>query len=146
VGCDTPGSSLYGTPALFHGQDLQSIKRIRGRSEIGLRAELYGSSALGWERPDGLLDLAALDGGLQLALAWFFEKSGSAMLPTSVGHVQIEATTQRNETSECSLTVRSQDALHGVCDIEITGDLWRARLWDVQLHARVQTPKEARVV
>ncbi|MBL0423231.1 SDR family NAD(P)-dependent oxidoreductase [Ramlibacter sp. AW1] len=141
--CDVQGHTLYGTPALFHGPELQAIRRISAMGEQGAVAELYGDWALGWDRHEALLDLAAMDGGLQLAVGCLFQASGSAMLPTHLGEVTVHRAAAPSEGIKCSFKLRSANPLQAVCDIVITGGEFTVRMAGVQLHARVSVPVQA---
>ncbi len=78
-----PFSSVYGH-ALHHGAECQVIREIKGVSDEGIIAVLAGSREMGWS-DDWRTDVAALEGGLQLAMLWFQYQLGGASLPTAVG-------------------------------------------------------------
>jgi hypothetical protein len=78
--------TVYGD-VLFHGPELQVIDRMEGVSAKGLRAEMQGTSARAWAE-DWNTDVAAMDGGLQLALLWTKHMLGGASLPTAVGRYE----------------------------------------------------------
>lgn len=71
-----PFSSIYGQ-MLGHGPECQVIREIRGVSDDGMEAVVAGVVEMGWI--DGWhTDVAALDGGLQLATLWFQYQLGGA--------------------------------------------------------------------
>jgi NAD(P)-dependent dehydrogenase (short-subunit alcohol dehydrogenase family) len=75
---------IYGD-ALFHGPQFQVIQSMDGVSSKGIAAHLRGTADLGWNGEPWRTDVAALDGGLQLALLWSQHVLGGRSLPTSVG-------------------------------------------------------------
>jgi malonyl CoA-acyl carrier protein transacylase len=81
-----PAPDLYGG-VLFHGPALQVLRRVEGVSAEGIVGTLVGRGGLGgtgsWE-----LDVAALDGGLQLAIVWGAHMTGRGSLPTRIGSFQ----------------------------------------------------------
>ena len=141
--CDIDGASLYQTPALFHGPELHAIRRFSGLGDRSATAELFSSRDLGWERGNELLDLAAWDGGLQVALGWLFRESGASMLPTYLGEVSWVQAPSATGAITCTLSVQSLNALQAHCDIIISGNGWSARMSGVQLNARVTVPAES---
>ncbi|MDP2307070.1 MAG: SDR family oxidoreductase, partial [Pseudomonadota bacterium] len=81
---------VYGT-FLFHGPGFQVIRAITGASKAGMEATLTGTHEMHWppRSPKNgggwKTDLAAFDGGLQLALLWNRIHTDAAALPTSIG-------------------------------------------------------------
>jgi hypothetical protein len=140
--CDVAGSTLYGTPALFHGPDLRAIRRLTGRSDRAVSAELFSATDLGWERRDSLLDVAAVDGGLQVALAWLFQVSGCAMLPTQLGAIRLSHHTAPARPITCWLELNSANTMQAICEIVIQAGAWTVRMSGTQLHARVTAPAQ----
>jgi hypothetical protein len=84
-GLEAWGEGVYGD-VLFHGPDFQVIRELEGVSAEGMSATLEGTAARGWG--DGATagswrtDVAAMDGGLQMALLWTRRVLGGASLPT----------------------------------------------------------------
>jgi NAD(P)-dependent dehydrogenase (short-subunit alcohol dehydrogenase family) len=136
VSCD----AVYTSPALFHGPDLQAVRRFSTDAGGTVRAELYGRWALGWGSDDLLLDIPALDGGLQVALCALFEADGACMLPTRLGAVHLMQEPADHGPIRCTLNLQASDPLHAVCDITITGGGWSVSMTDVELHTRVAVP------
>ncbi|MEB3328977.1 MAG: SDR family oxidoreductase, partial [Candidatus Sericytochromatia bacterium] len=81
--CTWSLDEIYGG-MLFHGPSFHAIRSIAGISRDGIAAEMIGLTALGW--PDGphQTDVAALDGGLQLARLWGYHMAKRPSLPTSI--------------------------------------------------------------
>ena len=77
------GTALY-QDRLFHGPDFAAIKEIDGLGTDGASALLQGTAAFPWPREDWVTDPALIDGGLQLARIWGYEKLDTPTLPTSL--------------------------------------------------------------
>ncbi|MES2643267.1 MAG: SDR family NAD(P)-dependent oxidoreductase [Myxococcota bacterium] len=75
---------VYGS-FLFHGPGFQVIRAITGASKAGMEATLTGTHDIGWPVNGWKTDLAAFDGGLQLALLWNRIHTDAAALPTGIG-------------------------------------------------------------
>lgn len=73
----------YKSP-LFHGPDLQVIKSLGMMNSDSARAVMKSGSQYDWCKNHDL-DIATLDGGLQLALLWTKHVTGAASLPTGIG-------------------------------------------------------------
>ena len=72
---------------LFHGSNLQGIKKIFGISEMGMVAKINSApSPTKWIanplRSDWILDPLIMDCAFQLAILWSYEKTGSPCLPS----------------------------------------------------------------
>lgn len=78
---------VYGD-VLFHGPALQVIEDVTGVSDQGIAAQLLGTSGRGWREEPWHTDVAAMDGGLQMALLWAQRMLGGSSLPTAVGRYQ----------------------------------------------------------
>ncbi len=79
---------VYGD-ILFHGPRFQVIRDVQGMSSEGGAAVLDGVDAAGWSFEPWQTDVAALDGGLQLALLWTEQALGGRSLPTGVGRIRL---------------------------------------------------------
>jgi len=81
------GASLYGAQ-LFHGAAFATLQQVDRLSEYGACADLAVSRAVGWESaplaPPWRTDPALIDGGLQLARVWGYERLQQLTLPTAV--------------------------------------------------------------
>jgi hypothetical protein len=78
------GGPPYAGPTLFHGPRLRAVAGVEAGDHRGLVATLHGGAALGWspaELHDHHVDLALLDGALQLALLWTEAALGGPSLP-----------------------------------------------------------------
>ena len=77
-------SEIY-NDLLFHGPKFQVIRSLIGVSEKAALATLAGTNEMGWTGDLWNTDVAALDGGLQLALLWGAHTMGKPSLPTKIG-------------------------------------------------------------
>jgi hypothetical protein len=81
------GADLYGSQ-LFHGPAFATLQQVDRMGEYGARAEIAVSQSVGWESaplaPPWFTDPALIDGGLQLARVWGYERLKQLTLPTAV--------------------------------------------------------------
>ena len=70
---------------LFHRGPFAAIQSLGVVSGGGATAQLTGLRALGWPGADWITDVAATDGGMQLAVLWGSHVLGRLPLPTSIG-------------------------------------------------------------
>lgn len=78
---------VYGD-VLFHGPELQVIDGVTAVSDQGIAGQLSGTAVKTWRSEPWHTDVAAMDGGLQLALLWAKRMLGGSSLPTAVGRYQ----------------------------------------------------------
>ena len=77
-------SNIY-NDQLFHGSDFQVIRSLEGVSDRGASAIFAGIEEMGWPGDFWKTDVAALDGGLQLAILWGSRLLKKKSLPTRIG-------------------------------------------------------------
>ncbi len=70
---------------LFHGPELQVIRSLEGVSDETATALLEGIKNKLWPGELWTSDVAAIDGGLQLAILWGLHTLGKQSLPTKIG-------------------------------------------------------------
>jgi acyl transferase domain-containing protein len=85
------GAPMY-QDLLFHRGRFELIESITGISDQGIAARLHGVAAAAWPDQDWQFDVAALDGGLQLAVLYGQRMLGGPNLPTSVAELRHLAT------------------------------------------------------
>ena len=85
------GAPLY-QDLLFHRGPFELIESLTGISDEGVAARLRGVAAAAWPEQDWHFDVAALDGGLQLAVLYGQRMLGGPNLPTSVAEMRHLAT------------------------------------------------------
>jgi NAD(P)-dependent dehydrogenase (short-subunit alcohol dehydrogenase family) len=129
-----PVDEIYSAKNLFHGRDFQVIRAIEGLSNAGAKAELRGTTECGWPTESWQTDVAALDGGLQLAILCGLGSIGQT-LPLRIGQVSF-TDGPSNGPVHCALSVRSQTPERVVCDIALSGASGPiADLVDVEMYA-----------
>jgi NAD(P)-dependent dehydrogenase (short-subunit alcohol dehydrogenase family)/acyl carrier protein len=82
------GADLYGSK-LFHGPQFAALQIVDQLGDTGAQALLLGSQNLGWGSEGWQSDPALLDGGLQLARLWGYERLQKLTLPTAVESLAI---------------------------------------------------------
>ncbi|MCB9744327.1 MAG: polyketide synthase dehydratase domain-containing protein [Alphaproteobacteria bacterium] len=128
-------SQIYGG-TLFHGPEFQVIRAMEGVSAEGIAAELATTTQKGWAGKAWQTDVAALDGGLQLALLWTREVLGGDSLPTSVAAYEAYAEGVPEGPVRAELSRRQVHDKRTVSDIRFTGADGRllAALLGVETH------------
>ena len=86
---DWGGAPIYGD-VLFHRDDFQVIRELDGIGPTGISGTLVGVRAGGWGWERWTMDVAAIDGALQLALLWARQELGGAVLPMGLGELRID--------------------------------------------------------
>ena len=81
------GEPLY-RDLLFHRGPFELIEQVAGISDQGIRAQLRGVADAGWPADDWQLDVAALDGGMQLAVLFGQRMLGGPNLPTQIAELR----------------------------------------------------------
>ena len=110
--------TCYTNGALFHGPAFQVLTGMDCR-ESDATAWLYGLSAAGWEGQDWPIDPAALDGCLQAALVWSFDRLGRKVLPLKVGEVINYRGGALGEGLRCELSNADASASRVICDLDL---------------------------
>ena len=85
---DWGGAAIYGD-VLFHSDDFQVIRELDGVGADGISGTLAGVYDAGWSWEAWHTDVAALDGGLQLALLWARSRFAGAALPMGFGELRL---------------------------------------------------------
>ncbi|CAM2007145.1 type I polyketide synthase [Acanthopleuribacter pedis] len=125
---------IYDGDVLFHGPEFQVIRSLNGVSEEGIEGELEGTHARGW-KGGWQTDVAAFDGGLQLALLWGKHKLGAATLPTSVGSLKTYAAELPQGPMKASLECRAVGGTKTISNIVFhDGKHVLAEMRDVETH------------
>ena len=81
------GESIY-PELLFHRQQFELIDEVHGISDAGIGATVRGVDAAGWDGESWALDIAALDGGLQIAALHGRRMLGGQTLPTAIAELR----------------------------------------------------------
>jgi hypothetical protein len=126
---------------LFHGPEFRVIRSLEGVSEQKATCFLHGTDEMSWPDMYWVNDVAALDGGLQLAILWgehFFEKTS---LPTAIGAYYRYQTGPIAGPIYCQLEGKLLENDRTISDISFYNHdgLLAAKLVDVQMHMLVNS-------
>jgi NADP-dependent 3-hydroxy acid dehydrogenase YdfG len=112
-----PTPDPYGSTTLFHGPALQAL---RGRPAVGpdgADGVVAGSPAMGWADGVGEVDVAAVDGALQLALLWARRAGAGDTLPMGVGEIRLRRRDGPDSETRCIVRAVRVDDAGAVCDV-----------------------------
>ena len=121
---------------LFHGPEFQVIKSLKGVSEKTATAVLGGIEKMSWPKAFWKYDVAALDGGLQLAILWGIHNLNRKSLPTKIGACYTYQNGPITGPIDCVLTGKSIQNGRTVSDISFFDQEGKlaAKLCDVEMH------------
>jgi hypothetical protein len=119
MGGPITGESVYDGAVLFHGPELQVLRRVEGLSRYGAEARVVGVRATGW--PDGpwWTDPAAIDGALQVAVLWARRATGDATLPMGVDALRVHRAGPAPGALRCLVRATSIATDQTRCDIAL---------------------------
>ena len=106
---------IYGD-VLFHGGAFQVIESLDGVSDEGLSGRLKGVHKAKWPTEPWALDVAALDGGLQMALLVTERALGGPSLPTSIESLNTYSVPSGSEI-RCTAVSRSVGSAGATTDV-----------------------------
>jgi malonyl CoA-acyl carrier protein transacylase/NADP-dependent 3-hydroxy acid dehydrogenase YdfG len=109
-------SDPYDGAALFHGASLRALRGAPGVGPLGAEAVVVGSGALGWDGSPGEVDVAALDGVLQLAVLWARHAGAGVTLPMGIGECRVYRRGLLFAESRCVVRAVRVDESGAVCD------------------------------
>ncbi len=110
------GSPVYGG-VLFHQEPWQVIHALDGISDLGISGVLKGVRQAHWTDEPWQLDVAALDGGLQMALLLTERLLGEASLPTSISELRTFSSRPCDGLIHCVASRRHLGATGATTDI-----------------------------
>jgi hypothetical protein len=113
---DWGGAPIYGD-VLFHQDKFQVIQSLHGVSESGISGTLKGVDLAGWSGESWNTDVAALDGGLQLALLWARDTMGGAVLPMAISEVRMSASPPPVGNIACTAQCEAVSKTRGMADV-----------------------------
>ena len=121
---------------LFHGPEFQVIKSLKGVSKNAATAVLGGIDGLSWPQALWKFDVAALDGGLQLAILWGLHNSNKKSLPTKIGACYSYQNGPINGPIDCILhgkSIQNGRTLSDISFFDKEGKL-ALKMCDVEMH------------
>jgi acyl transferase domain-containing protein len=133
------GEPIY-RDLLFHRGAFELIEEVEGISDHGAGGRVRGVERAGW--PNGTanpwqLDVAALDGGLQVAVLYAQRMLGKESLPTTIGELRSYRSAPSPGVVSVAAYRRKVGSLGVTTDIHFTDDEGRrlASLLGVETHA-----------
>ncbi|MCP4809002.1 MAG: SDR family oxidoreductase, partial [Proteobacteria bacterium] len=118
---ETWKDEVYDGHMLFHGPEFQVIRELEGVSDEGAAAVLEGVQSRAWNQTF-TTDVAAMDGGLQLAVLWAKRMLGGASLPTKLGEMTVYAEGPAKGPIKAVLQARKVTSATTVSDIVFQAD------------------------
>jgi acyl transferase domain-containing protein len=130
------GASIY-PELLFHRKQFELIHEVHGISDAGIGATVRGVDAAGWDSESWSLDVAALDGGLQIAALHGRRMLGGQTLPTAIAELRHFGAEPIVGPITATATMRKVGASDTTTDIVLTDKSGRryAEMLGVQNHA-----------
>jgi NADP-dependent 3-hydroxy acid dehydrogenase YdfG len=129
----TAAQRVYDGATLFHGPRFQAIRTAR-ISAAGAAGEVVGSDALGWAQASWLVDPAAVDGGLQLAVLWAQRAGAGRTLPMGVRECRVYRTGGVPGAVRCVVRAGSASDTGAECDVALLDADGRARVELLGVH------------
>ena len=111
-------ADCYTGGALFHGPAFQMLHGVECGDSTAT-ASLSGTAAAGWAGDGWATDPAALDGCLQMALVWSFERLGRTVLPLRVAEVIRYQAGALGDGLRCVLSNGDARNNRAVCDLDL---------------------------
>lgn len=121
-----PGSSVYAGRPLFHGPRLHVVRSLGEIGPDGVVGTVLGARAMGWPEDDLPVDLAALDGALQLSGVWAMDEH-RPVLPMGVTECRIHRWGRLPGPALCVVADGHRDDRGARCDAALVGpdgELW----------------------
>jgi hypothetical protein len=121
-----PGSSVYAGRPLFHGPRLHVVRSLGEIAPEGVVGTVLGARAMGWPDDDLPVDLAALDGALQLSGVWAMDEH-RPVLPMAVAECRIHRWGRLPGPALCVVADGHRDDRGARCDAALVGpdgELW----------------------
>jgi hypothetical protein len=132
-----PDRIYGGDRKLFHGPRCRAIHSLTGVSTDGAEALVVGLNDLGWGGDHWYIDVAALDGGMQLAGLWAMYVVGG-VLPVAVRECRIHRTGLLAGPARSIVRSRGVHDTGAHCDVAVLDDdgIPRIELLDVEMVLR----------
>jgi acyl transferase domain-containing protein/NADP-dependent 3-hydroxy acid dehydrogenase YdfG len=114
-----PLDDPYDGTTLFHGPALRAIRGAPGVGAMGADGVIVGSRGLGWAAGFSEVDVAAIDGALQLALLWARRAGAGDTLPMGVGEFRLRRRGPVEGETRCVVRAVRADDAGAICDIAL---------------------------
>ncbi|MFE2463002.1 SDR family NAD(P)-dependent oxidoreductase [Streptomyces sp. NPDC059402] len=111
----------YDGPELFHGPVFQVLEQVRLGADGGVAA-LRPRDAEPWRAVPWTVDVAALDGALQLAVGWTARAGVGAALPVSIRECRIHRAGADWEAARVVVSARRTDGMSAECDAAVLSE------------------------
>ena len=128
------GASPY-PDQLFHRDQFELIEQMHGISDAGIAAEVRSVQQANWPEQSWHFDVAALDGGMQLAVLYAQRMLGANNLPTAIASVRHYPTTAHVGPITATAYPRALSKAASTTDIYFVNGQRIAELLGVQNHA-----------
>jgi NADP-dependent 3-hydroxy acid dehydrogenase YdfG/acyl carrier protein len=116
-----PVPEPYDGRVLFHGPAFQVLDQVRLCAEGG-RAALRVRDTGPWRTVPWTVDVAALDGALQLAVGWASRSATGAALPMSVRECRVHRDGGDWAAAQVVVTARRADQVSAECDAAVLAE------------------------
>lgn len=136
-----PGSSVYAGRPLFHGPRLHVVRSLGEIGPDGVVGTVLGARAMGWPDDNLPVDLAALDGALQLSGVWAMDEH-RPVLPMGVAECRIHRWGRLPGPALCIVADGHRDDRGARCDAALVGP--DGELWAELLGIEFVAPLNAR--
>jgi len=133
-----PHLNPYQGKTLFHGPALRALHGVPVVGREGAESAISSSRSLGWTIRAGNVDVAAVDGALQLAVLWARHAGTGDTLPMAVDEVRLHGRGALDDPTRCVLLAVSADETSAVCDAALldSDGLARVELIGIRLVRR----------
>jgi NAD(P)-dependent dehydrogenase (short-subunit alcohol dehydrogenase family) len=111
-----PHQDPYDGTTLFHGPSLRALRGAPCVGRDGAESVIGTSPSLGWPANKGRLDVAAVDGALQLAVLWGHRAGAGDTLPMAVDEIRLHGQGVVDDPTRCVVRAVSADGTGAVCD------------------------------
>ncbi|MEU7473771.1 SDR family NAD(P)-dependent oxidoreductase [Streptomyces sp. NPDC044984] len=111
----------YDGPALFHGPVFQVLDQVRLGADGGVAA-LRPGDVEPWLAVPWTVDVAALDGALQLAVGWTLRAGVGAALPMSIRECRIHRAGTDWGAARVVVSARRTDGMSAECDAAVLSE------------------------
>jgi len=114
-----PLDDPYDGTTLFHGPALRAVRGAPAVGAGGADGMVAGVGALAWATRPSIVDIAAVDGALQLALLWARRAGAGDTLPMSVGECRVYRAGPVEGEVRCVVRGLRADDAGAVCDVAL---------------------------